>query len=173
MKRFLLLCASIICVVMTLVSCNQKQPEEVLYSSFYTLLKQSPVDEARYKQLYNDGHRIVFKTNNMLAGTTLARTTINYVDPILIEVDYMEIQKRHDNLVPVISHELAHAWEAHYQYGLQEFFKIVNEQKNEQHIPWQDRTFEKSAIAKENETRKYLLSHYPKDYVGMSPTRSL
>ena len=173
MKKICLYSLEILLTLGSIVSCKQKSQEQVIYNSFYKLLKESPADEARYRQLYNDGHRIVLKVNNQLNGLTLARTIVTYDEPIVIEIDYVEIQKRHDNLVPVIAHELDHAWEAHYQYGLPKFFELVAQQKDEQQLPWSERTFEKSAIQKENETRHYLLSKYSSEYIGMSDQRSM
>lgn len=173
MNRSLIYCLGILLILGSILCCKQKSQEQVVYDAFYQLLKESPADEARYRQLYNDGHRIVLKVNNQLNGATLARTTIKYNDPIVIEVDFLEIQKRRDKLVPVIAHELDHAWEAHYQYGLPAFFELVEKQKDEQHLPWSERTFERSAVQKENETRHYLLSKYPSEYVGMSPNRTM
>jgi hypothetical protein len=171
MIKLLIRSLGILLILGNILSCNQKSQEQVAYDAFYQLLRESPVDQARYRQLYNDGHRIVIKVNNQLTDTTLARTTITYENPIIIEVDFLAIQQHHDNLVPVIAHELDHAWEATYQYGLPTFFALVAKQKEEQNLPWSERTFEKSAIQKENETRQYLLSHYPQEYRGMSSQR--
>ena len=104
-----------------------------------------------------------------LAGEVLAQTKV-MESGAEITVDVRKVNAHNDRLEPVIGHEIYHIWEAYYVYGgVDPFSQLVANEKPINN--WQDRTFEKSAIARENELRRYLKAKYPKEYGTMSSTR--
>lgn len=113
----------------------------------------------------------VIITNDTLPGEVLAQTSINEdASTIIVDVDKVTLKK--DRLEPVIAHEIFHVWEAYYIYGgIDKFTVLVNSEK-ETSI-WENRSYEKTAIARENALRKYLKDSFSKEYRSMPITREL
>ena len=106
-----------------------------------------------------------------MPGEILAQTTINEGNATII-VDVSKVNKTHDRLEPVIGHELYHIWEAYFVYGgVENFSDIVAKEKPIS--VWQNRSYEKSTIQRENNLRKSLKTSYPNEFNTMSLTREL
>lgn len=167
-KNFMIGCgwaALILAAVMITFSCKSTPPAQQLQAAMDNLWSKSPEDN---RKLHAIPVPITWKLGN-LKGTTLAATTVRY-DSIEIVFDWQEIQSKHEALEPIIAHEVAHAYDAFNKYGIDEFINIVNSEKS---LAWSDRTVEKSAIEQENQTRRYLIQTYPKEFKNMLPYRRI
>jgi hypothetical protein len=104
-----------------------------------------------------------------LEGDVEARTHISETEDPWIEVDVFKVvtQKR-DRLEPVLGHEIGHVYDAYFVYGVADFQAIV---AREAQLPWDQRTVEKSAIAREDLIRQQLLRDHPEEYKHMPATR--
>lgn len=134
-----------------------------------TLISRSPDIAIKLNEVGR--HTTITLTAKDLPGDILAQTRIT-TGSAEITVDVRKVKLRRDRLEPVIGHEIYHVWEAYYVYGgVDSFCTIVNTEKPTKN--WWDRSYEKTAIVRENSLRQYLKEHYYKDYVSMSSTREL
>lgn len=133
------------------------------------LIQQSP-DIA--KKIAEINAEIQFTVSDgKLATGTLATTEIKE-DSATITVDVSQVLSTHDRLEPVLGHEIYHVWECYYIYGgATKFIALVNSEKPNR--DWADRSFEKSAIARENQLRVWLKTNFPAEYRTMRPSREL
>ena len=141
---------------------NYEPSAHRLEQSRLELVLESPdiADKMKAIQAVTD----VVLTSGTLEGTTLAATTIS-IDgsdaTIIVDVD--KVEKTHDRLEPVIGHELYHVWEAYYVYGgPDKFCNLVTSEKPIKQ--WYDRTYERSAILRENQLRSFLKAKFPSKY---------
>ncbi|MEI6388157.1 MAG: hypothetical protein WCQ50_16135 [Spirochaetota bacterium] len=145
------------------LSCKPVPSEAQVQVAMENLWVKSPEDN---RKLHAIPVPITWKMGD-LKGTTLA-STIVYADRIEITFDWMEIKAKNERLEPIIAHEISHAYDAFNTYGIEEFFRLVAEERG---LAWADRTVEKSAIQQENQTRQYLIKNYPAEFKNMSPSR--
>ena len=152
--------------VLLFLNCNQQTPEQKIQNALINLLSKSPEDNRKMMEIHNINISWSIGTigNNTLAATTITNNGAHIV------FDYRAIEVRREFLEPIIAHELDHIHDAFLIYGVDNFIKISNEEKD---LKWRDRTLEKSAIKQEDQTRLYLIENYPKEFKGMSPTRIL
>lgn len=155
----------IVLLILGGLSCNRKSPQQKVQAALENLLAKSPEDNRKFHAIPVP---LTWKIGT-LQGTTLAATTINRGNAS-ITFDWVEIVKNREQLEPVIAHELDHAYDAYVAFGVEEFISQVEADKE---LPWKDRTVEKSALAQENATRKYLLANYPSEFKGMLPERNV
>ena len=92
-------------------------------------------------------------TNGTLAGDVLASTSVTG-DGAAIMVDCAKVARAHDNLLPVVAHEIWHSKECFIVKGLAEFIATVERDKDK---PWEDRELEQHAMAYEDELRPRLI----------------
>ena len=144
-------------------SCNLATPEKKVQNALENLVRKSPEDAVKLSQV---SIPITWRVGE-LKGATLAVTIVNH-DKIQMVFDVQEAAKRSERLEPVISHEIAHAYDASVTYGVGAFIAKVEEDKNK---PWAERELERSAVSHEDRTRATLLTHYPDEFRGMSPHR--
>lgn len=103
-----------------------------------------------------------------LPGATLASTYVtSETATIIIDID--KVNKVHDNLVPVLAHEIYHTRDAFLLRSPAEFIALVDGEKG---LPWGSRTVEKEAIMAEDLLRAKLLKQDPKAFNGMAYSRA-
>jgi hypothetical protein len=159
-----ILAAFLLFVALHMLGCKPAAPPEVqIQNAMESLWVMSPKDNERLQRIPVP----ISWSVGPLNGLTLAATTVKS-DSVHIVFDWQEIRNKQERLEPVIAHEIAHAYEAYNVYGFENFVALVQHDKDK---PWGQRIVEKSAIALEDQTRAYLLEHYPKEFRGMSPHR--
>lgn len=151
-------------ILLFISGCKSVPPTQQIQTAMDNLWVKSPLDNERL-------HLIPVPITwgiGSLQGLTLAATEVRR-DSIHITFDWNEIQTKHERLEPIIAHEIAHAFEAYNVYGFDEFCTLVQQDRDK---PWGKRTVEQSAIELENQTRRFLLQTYPKEFKGMASFRS-
>lgn len=103
-----------------------------------------------------------------IEGEALATTSVS-VDGITIRVDLAKAEARREHLEPILAHELIHAHDALFVYGLPAF-KAIGEQ--DAGLPWAQRRLEQSAIQQENAFRAELHRRNPVKYRDMPARRA-
>jgi hypothetical protein len=103
-----------------------------------------------------------------IEGEALATTSVS-VDGITIQVDLAKAEAKREHLEPILAHELIHAHDALFVYGLPAF-RAIGEQ--DAGLPWAQRRLEKSAIQQENALRSELRRRNPVKYRDMPARRA-
>lgn len=101
-----------------------------------------------------------------LKNSTLATTEITN-STATVTVDIGKVHRAHDNLIPVLAHEIFHISQAHLDRGVDSFCSIVQRDKN---LPWDQRELEIGAVTYEDTLRASLLKN-PYWKGKMAPTR--
>ena len=153
----------LLALLLLFTSCEFTSPEKRVQIALENLARKSPSDAKIMSQI---GLPVVWRVGNH-NGATLATTTITTTQ-ITMVFDVAEALKRNERLEPILSHEIFHAYDATKNYGVDKFIAQVESDK---HKPWSERKVEQDATAHEDATRKWLLTHYPAEFRGMSPTR--
>lgn len=103
-----------------------------------------------------------------IEGEALATTAVSEFG-ITIRVDLAKAEARREHLEPILAHELIHAHDALFVYGLPAF-RAIGEQ--DAGLPWAQRRLEKSAIQQENAFRAELRRRNPVKYRDMPARRA-
>ena len=163
MRIFVLVLSLLLLSVILSLSCDTLTHEQRVQIALENLAQKSPRDGEIMSQI---ALPVSWRIGDH-KGATLATTTVTY-DRIYMVFDVAEARKRNERLEPIISHEIFHAYDATVNYGIEGFISQVEKDKSK---PWAERKVEISAVAHEDSTRKWLLTHYPTEFEGMSPHR--
>lgn len=103
-----------------------------------------------------------------LPEAELAITTVT-TNSAIITIDVGKINSVHDNIVPVLAHEIYHIRDAFLLMGVDVFIATAEKEKS---ISWEYKTLEIMAIKAEDQLRQKLLKSNPASYKGMALSRA-
>jgi hypothetical protein len=138
-----------------------------VHTAMKLLWKDNPDSLVILKDVHAKGIKIHISLGT-LPGATLASTSI-WTNSAIIIIDIDKVTKVHDNLVPVLAHEIYHTRDAYLLGTPESFIAIVEREKN---ISWENRTVEAAAIKAEDALRLKLIKQDPQSFKGMAPSRA-